>query len=138
MSGAHPADPPSRASDADRSPDELREELVELRAELGDTVEELAHRVDVPARVRAKRDETATRVRAKLDETTVWLQKQFAQARAVLAETATGVEATLRDRPGLVGGITLVASYLLVSGLRRRKRRRRTAALGGKDGDGTR
>jgi hypothetical protein len=76
-------------------------------------------------------------VRAKLDETTAWLQEQFAQVRAVLAKKAPTVEATLRDRPGLVGGITLVVSYLLVSGLRRRKRRQ-TAAVGGKDGDGTR
>jgi hypothetical protein len=126
MTGAHSADPPSRASASDRSPDELREELNGLRAELGDTVEELAHRLDVPARVRAKRDET-----------TAWLREQLVQARAVLAKKAPAVEAALRDRPGLVGGITLVLSYLLVSRLRRRKRRRRTAAAG-KDGDGTR
>jgi hypothetical protein len=140
MTGSHPADPAPRAtpaaSGAERSSEELREELDTLRAELGDTVEELAHRVDVPARVRAKREETTARV-----------QEQVTQARTVIAEKAPTVETALRDRPALVAGIALVLSYLLVSRLRRRKaRRRRKKAAGvvtgladiGKDGNGTR
>jgi hypothetical protein len=139
MTGSHPADPAPRstpaASGAERSPEELRDELDTLRAELGETVEELAHRVDVPARVRAKREETTARV-----------QEQVVQAREVIAEKAPTVEAALRDRPGLVAGIALVLSYLLVSRLRRRKARRRLKAAGiaatladvGKDGNGTR
>jgi len=142
MTGSHPVDPAPRStpapSGAERSPEELREELDTLRAELGETVEELAHRVDVPARVRAKREETTARV-----------QEQVTQAREVIAEKAPTVEAALRDRPGLVAGIALVLSYLLVSRLRRRKaRRRRLKAAGiaaaatladvGKDGHGTR
>lgn len=42
---------------AQRSPEELRTDLGELRAELGATVDELTHRVDVPARAKAKKDE---------------------------------------------------------------------------------
>jgi hypothetical protein len=138
MTGSHPADPAPRntpAASGERSPEEMREELDTLRAELGETVEELAHRVDVPARVRAKREETTARV-----------QEQVVQAREVIAEKAPTVEAALRDRPGLVAGIALVLSYLLVSRLRRRKARRRLKAAGiaatladvGKDGNGTR
>jgi hypothetical protein len=41
------------AEPSDKTPEQLRAELDEIRAELGETVEELAHRVDVPARVRA-------------------------------------------------------------------------------------
>jgi hypothetical protein len=45
-----------------KSPEELRAELAAKRAELGDTVEELAHRVDVPAQVRAKKDDTLAKL----------------------------------------------------------------------------
>jgi hypothetical protein len=116
MTGPH-ADPPHRATPgASRSPEELREELGTLRAELGDTVEELAHRVDVPSRVRAKREETTARV-----------QEQVTQARAVLVEKAPTVDAAVRDQRTLIAAITLVLSYLLVSRMRRRKRRRKAA-----------
>lgn len=106
-----------------RTPEELRSDLGELRAELGDTVEELAHRVDVPARLRAKKEETTERV-----------QVQVAQAREVIAEKAPEVQQAMRERPAVVGGIALVLSYLLVGRIRRR--RRATAAR--KDRDGTR
>ena len=46
------------ATPSDKSPEQLRAEVGEMRAELGDTVEELAHRVDVPAQVRAKKEDT--------------------------------------------------------------------------------
>ena len=112
---------PSNPDPAPRSPEELREDLGELRADLGDTVEELAHRVDVPARVKAKRDETTERV-----------QQQVAQARQVITEKAPEVQSALRERPALLGAIALVLGYLLVSRFRKRRRARR------EDDDGTR
>jgi hypothetical protein len=134
MTGPHSADPPHRATPgAARSPEELREDLGTLRAELGDTVEELAHRVDVPSRVRAKREETTARV-----------QEQVTQARAALAEKAPTVDAAVRDQRTLIAAISLVLSYLLVSRMRRRKQRRKAAraeadiAVIGRDGNGTR
>jgi ElaB/YqjD/DUF883 family membrane-anchored ribosome-binding protein len=45
------------------SPDELRAEIDDVRAELGATVEELSRRMDVPARVRASGNATVERVR---------------------------------------------------------------------------
>lgn len=115
MTGAHRAAGPAQNPPADsaRTPEELRSDLTELRAELGDTVEELAHRVDVPARVRAKKEEATERV-----------QEQVAQAREVIAQKAPGVQQALRERPALVGGIALVVSYLLVGRLRGRRRAR--------------
>jgi hypothetical protein len=103
-----------------RSPEELREDLGELRSELGDTVEELAHRADVPARLRDKRAETTQRV-----------QQQVANARRTVVENAPAVQATLRERPGLVSGFAAALTFLLISIIRKRRRRR-------KDGDGTR
>lgn len=138
MTGPHAADRPQRAtSGASRSAEELREELGTLRAELGDTVEELAHRVDVASRVRAKREETTAR-----------MQEQVTQAKAVLAEKAPTVDAAVRDQRTLIAVITLVLGYLLVSRMHRRKQRRRQRrraaraeadiAVIGRDGNGTR
>lgn len=84
-------------------------DVEELRAELGDTVEELVHRVDVPARLREKRAETTERV-----------QLQVNRAREVVAERAPAVQSTLRERPAVVGAVVAALLFLLL----RRKRRR--------------
>jgi ElaB/YqjD/DUF883 family membrane-anchored ribosome-binding protein len=99
----------------DRSPEEIRADLGELRVELGETVQELAHRVDVPAQVREKREEATERV-----------QQQVAHARAVLAEKVPVVDRLLRDRPGVVAaGAAAVGALLMLLRLRRRRARRR-------------
>jgi ElaB/YqjD/DUF883 family membrane-anchored ribosome-binding protein len=105
---------------AQDTPQDTRREVEELRAELGDTVEELAHRVDVPSRLREKRAETTERVQAHV-----------AQAREVVAERGPAVQDALRERPALVGGIGVAIGYLLLRALRRRKNRK-------EDADGTR
>jgi hypothetical protein len=111
--GAHagaPADArPDGRQDPQRDIEKLRAE--ELRAEIGDTVQELTHRVDVPARLREKRAETTERVHA-----------QVTQAREVIVEKAPGVQAALRERPALLGGIAAALAYLLLRRLRGRKR----------------
>jgi hypothetical protein len=100
----------------DRSPDELRADLGELRVELGETVQELAQRVDVPAQVRAKREEA-----------TELVQQQVAHARKVVADTVPVVDRVLRERRGAVAtGAAVVVGFLLLRGLRRRRARRRT------------
>jgi hypothetical protein len=91
---------------AEKSPEELRADLAAKRAELGDTVEELAHRVDVPAQVKAKKDDTiaklqdakveATRrvhegtekVKAAIADKTPVVQQKVDQAKAVYTEKA--------------------------------------------------
>ena len=46
-----------------RTPEDLRRDIERTRRELGDTVEQLSHKADVKAQVRAKREEVETRAR---------------------------------------------------------------------------
>lgn len=104
----------------EKSPEEIRAEVEvlseerlqdveELRADLGDTVEELAARLDVPARVRTTRDETVATV-----------QQQGDRARRALADKAAVVGSTARERPGVLAGAAAVVVLVLVV-LRRRR-----------------
>jgi hypothetical protein len=116
-------------------------EVKEVRAELADTVEELAHRLDVPARLRDKRHVTAQRVQQQvlhardvvnqrapgLSRT---LQQQLTHARDVVSQRAPALSRTLQQQPALAAAIALVVVSLLTRRLRRRTHR--------KDEDGTR
>jgi ElaB/YqjD/DUF883 family membrane-anchored ribosome-binding protein len=97
----------------DPKTDELRRDLDEVRAELGETVEELAHRADVPARVRAKRDEMTAQARL-----------QVAHAKEVVAEKAPVVKQAARERPWLVAGLALVIGMIIAKLSARRNRKR--------------
>jgi ElaB/YqjD/DUF883 family membrane-anchored ribosome-binding protein len=112
------ADRPVVSPPDERSPEEIRDDIGELRSELGDTVEELVHRVDVPARLREKKDETTERV-----------QQQVTQAREVIAEKAPAVDTALRERPGAVaGGVAVLLGLLMMRRRRRRRARARARA----------
>src|ERR1700712_6102110 len=86
--------------------EEIRKDIERTRAQLGHTVEALAHKVDVPARVKDKVHETKETVQVKAEEV-----KQQAQAKAeevtqqVLEGTealqAKAVEVTQRAEPGI-------------------------------------
>ena len=93
----------------ERSEEQQRVELEGLREELGATVDELAQRADVPARVRARRDETLARGR-----------ELGAKAKTMVAEKASAVPRA--DRPPLIAAAAVVALLLLLL-LRRRRRR---------------
>ncbi|GAA5134258.1 DUF3618 domain-containing protein [Pseudonocardia adelaidensis] len=99
----------------------VERDVEQLRAELGDTVEELVHRADVPQRLREKRAETAERVQA-----------QVAHAREVVTEKAPAVENAVRQRPLVVGGVLAALLLLSLRSLRRRRTHRK------EDTDGTR
>ena len=103
----------------------VERDVEQLRADLGDTVEELVHRVDLPQRLREKRAETAERVQA-----------QVAHVREVVAEKMTekapAVESAVRERPLVVGGVIAALLLLFLRSLRRRRRHRK------EDADGTR
>ncbi|MGA4986412.1 DUF3618 domain-containing protein [Streptomyces cellulosae] len=62
-SGAH-VDAGSEQARGAKGPDELRREIERTRHELGDTVEELAGKMDVKARARARADEFKDRAGA--------------------------------------------------------------------------
>ena len=106
---------------APREGEVVERDVEQLRAEIGDTVEELVHRVDVPQRLREKRDEATERVQA-----------QVAHAREVVVEKAPAIEDALRRRPLVVGGV-IAALLLLFLRSRRRKRAHRK-----EDADGAR
>jgi Protein of unknown function (DUF3618) len=95
----------------ERSENEQRADLEELREELGVTVTELAHRADVPSRVRARRDDALAQARAVGE-----------QAKAVVAEKAPALRSAAR--PPIVAAGAAVLLLLLV--LRRKRRNRRT------------
>ena len=91
----------------ERSESEQRADLEELREELGVTVTELAHRADVPSRVRARRDDALARARAVGE-----------QAKTVVAEQVAEKAPALRP-PIIAAG----AAVLLLLVVLRRKRR---------------
>lgn len=129
--GAHSAKPGAEAIHTEtittpptgdtRSSDDIRADLADLRVELGDTVEELAHRADVPTRLRAKKDETVERARHGVE-----------QARATVAERAPVVQekarTTVQEQPALVAGGAALLLLLLILRSRRRRRTKAPAA----------
>ncbi len=80
-----------------RTPDEQRVDLGELREELGATVDELSRRVDVAARVRARRDATVAQARRLGGQAQTAIESRVPAARAItrnptaLASVAAGL-----------------------------------------------
>ena len=93
----------------ERSASEQRADLEELREELGVTVTELAHRADVPSRVRARRDDALARARVVGE-----------QAKTVVAEKAPALRSAAQP-PVLAAA---AAALLLLVVLRRKRRNR--------------
>ncbi len=89
----------------ERSESEQRADLEELREELGVTVTELAHRADVPSRVRARRDDALARARAVGE-----------QAKTAVAEKAPAL------RPPIIAAGAAVLLLLVVLRHKRRNR----------------
>ena len=87
----------TEANSAEKSPEELRAELAAERAELGDTVEELAHRVDVPAQVKAKRDDTLAKLQDAKVEATRRVHEGTEKVKAAIAEKAPVVQQKVDD-----------------------------------------
>jgi hypothetical protein len=78
----------TEANSAEKSPEELRAELAAKRAELGDTVEELAHRVDVPAQVKARKDDTVAKLNEAKAEAARRVHESTEKVKAAIAEKA--------------------------------------------------
>ena len=79
-------------TDTEKSPEELRADLAAKRAELGDTVEELAHRVDVPAQVKAKKDDTVAKLHDAKVEATRRVHEGTEKVKAAIAEKTPVVQ----------------------------------------------
>ena len=78
----------TEANSAAKSPEELRAELAAKRAQLGDTVEELAHRVDVPAQVKAKKDDTLAKLQDAKVQASRRVHEGTEKVKAAIAEKA--------------------------------------------------
>jgi hypothetical protein len=88
---------PTENEQAAKSPEELRAELAAKRAELGDTVEELAHRVDVPAQVKAKKAETVAKLQDAKVEASRRVHEGTEKVKATIAEKAPAVQQKVDD-----------------------------------------
>src|SRR5689334_10955962 len=82
---------------AAKSPEELRAELAAKRAALGDTVEELAHRVDVPAQVKAKKAETLAKLQDAKVEASRRVHEGTEKVKATIAEKRPVVHQKVDD-----------------------------------------
>jgi predicted RNA-binding protein Jag len=71
------------------SEDEIRQDIERTRAQLGETVEALAHKVDVPARVKDKVHDTKQTVQAKAEQATQRLQESTPALQAKAGEMAS-------------------------------------------------
>jgi len=79
-------------TNTEKSPEELRAELAAKRAQLGDTVEELAHRVDVPAQVKAKKDDTVAKLHDAKVEATRRVHEGTEKVKAAIADKTPVVQ----------------------------------------------
>ena len=72
--------------------DELRQDIERTRAQLGDTVEALAHKADVPARVKDKVHDTKETVQLKAEEVTEHVLEGTEALQARATEMASQTE----------------------------------------------
>lgn len=91
----------------------LRAEIAQTREELGDTVQALAAKADVKARVRESAAQTKARVRQRAAETTAQLREQATHASA---------EARRAPVPWAAVAAGAVAAIVAVVVLSRRRR----------------
>jgi uncharacterized protein YdbL (DUF1318 family) len=109
--GSRDVDDPERT----RTPEEIRVDIEQARAEVGDTVEALAEKTDVKAQAQHRVDEIKDSVRDKADDVK-------AKARSSTPEAAQqgGRQMIAKVRanptPWAVGGAVLVAFLLWRSG----------------------
>lgn len=112
----------------EHQPDErelLREEIEQVRADLGETVEALAGKADVKGQVHDKVQDTKAQVHDKVADTKTQVQQKVEGVKAQLGGGDRPVPATMRDRlagPVLPGAVAAVCALLLVRALARGRR----------------
>jgi hypothetical protein len=116
-----------------RDADELRADIEQTRADLGDTVGALTAKADVKARVKDGLKQGTAKAKAKAKATAATVSDQAAaaavQAREKVAERAAVVRDQTSDNPTVrrslpIGAIALAAAGILVAVLVIRSRRR--------------
>jgi hypothetical protein len=102
-----PRTPAGAETSPPSDPDVLREEIEETRAELGDTVEALAHKLDVKAQAK----EAVTDAKDKAATTLSSVQSSATAKAEQLRETATN---TYRSRPQVAWAVAAAAVVVVV------------------------
>jgi Protein of unknown function (DUF3618) len=110
-----PRTPPGVDTTPPSDPDALREEIEQTRADLGDTVEALAHKLDVKAQAK----EAVSDVKDKASTTLSSVQSSTAARAGQLRDSATN---TYRSKPQVAWGVVaaVVAVALVVAWASRR------------------
>ncbi|SDK80671.1 Protein of unknown function [Lentzea albidocapillata subsp. violacea] len=101
--------------------DQLQRDVERTRRELGETVEALAHKADVPGRVKEQAHETAGRVREQAHETAVRMTAATDQAIGSLPEPVAEQVEKARRHPGALAA-ALVALIVAIWAISRRNR----------------
>jgi ElaB/YqjD/DUF883 family membrane-anchored ribosome-binding protein len=104
------ASPEELRAEVERLRDEDRQYVDELREEVGESVAELAARLDVKARLTEKKDEAVATVHHQVD-----------RARTAVAGGASAARNTAEQRPGVLVGVGAALIVLVVVVLRRRR-----------------
>jgi hypothetical protein len=113
--GARAAAGGDGALNGQRNPDELRAELSRLRTEVGETLEALIQRLDVPARVQGKAREVTERAKHTATQVVDQAQQKAQDARQLVAQKVPDVVKQRRAQTALAGVVMLVG--LLVTGI---------------------
>lgn len=103
------------ALNGQRNPDELRAELSRLRTEVGETLEALIQRLDVPARVQGKAREVTERAKQTATQVVDQAQQKAQDAGQLVAQKVPDVVKQRRAQTALAGVVMLVG--LLVTGI---------------------
>jgi len=91
----------------------IREDIQETRQKLGDTVEALAHKADVPARAKEKAHEVLGTTKAKATVAMDKAEHVVDKLPAPAAKRAEWIIAAIRQRPGVFLAGTVV-SFVVV------------------------
>jgi ElaB/YqjD/DUF883 family membrane-anchored ribosome-binding protein len=102
--------PEELRAEVERLSNEEQQHVDDLREEVGDSIAELASRLDVRARVAEKKDDAVATVHQKIERT-----------RAAVAGGAGVARDTARQKPEVLAGVAVGLLLLLVIVLRRRR-----------------
>jgi len=102
--------------------EELRADIAQTRAELGETVQALAARADVKARLHESADEAKARVREKLHDAAIEARLAASEAPQRAQQLAVRAGRAVRNNPmPLAVAAAAVGLLVLFAGWRRRR-----------------
>lgn len=127
MTGSH-RDTDAEAAAKPTEPDAIRRDIERTRAELGETVDALAHKADVPARAKEKLHDTSATAQAKADELSARAEDATSRAIATTEARAEQAGAAVRRRPVPAAAAAAAAAALVGWRLVRRRNRKGRAS----------